>query len=37
VREYGEAGATWWLENLHDQRGDADAAVARIEAGPPSG
>jgi alkanesulfonate monooxygenase SsuD/methylene tetrahydromethanopterin reductase-like flavin-dependent oxidoreductase (luciferase family) len=35
VRAYAEAGATWWLENLHDMRGDADALVARIEAGPP--
>jgi len=35
VRPYADAGATWWLENLHDQRGDADALVARIEAGPP--
>jgi alkanesulfonate monooxygenase SsuD/methylene tetrahydromethanopterin reductase-like flavin-dependent oxidoreductase (luciferase family) len=36
VRVYADAGATWWLENLHDQRGDADALVARIEAGPPA-
>jgi alkanesulfonate monooxygenase SsuD/methylene tetrahydromethanopterin reductase-like flavin-dependent oxidoreductase (luciferase family) len=37
VGEYAEAGATWWLENVHDLRGDAAAAVARIEAGPPAG
>ena len=35
VREYAEAGATWWLENVHDMRGDVDKLVARIEAGPP--
>jgi alkanesulfonate monooxygenase SsuD/methylene tetrahydromethanopterin reductase-like flavin-dependent oxidoreductase (luciferase family) len=35
VRAYADAGATWWLENLHDQRGDAGALVTRIEAGPP--
>jgi alkanesulfonate monooxygenase SsuD/methylene tetrahydromethanopterin reductase-like flavin-dependent oxidoreductase (luciferase family) len=36
VRPYADAGATWWLENLHDQRGDAEVLVARIEAGPPA-
>lgn len=36
VRAYAEAGATWWLENVHDLRGDVDALMARIEAGPPS-
>jgi alkanesulfonate monooxygenase SsuD/methylene tetrahydromethanopterin reductase-like flavin-dependent oxidoreductase (luciferase family) len=35
VRAYADAGATWWLENLHDQRGDPATLVARIEAGPP--
>jgi len=35
IGAYAEAGATWWLENLHDMRGDPDALVARIEAGPP--
>jgi alkanesulfonate monooxygenase SsuD/methylene tetrahydromethanopterin reductase-like flavin-dependent oxidoreductase (luciferase family) len=35
VRAYADAGATWWLENLHDMRVEPDAAVARIEAGPP--
>jgi alkanesulfonate monooxygenase SsuD/methylene tetrahydromethanopterin reductase-like flavin-dependent oxidoreductase (luciferase family) len=35
VREYADAGATWWLENVHDLRGDVDTVVARIEAGPP--
>jgi len=36
VRAYDEAGATWWLENLHDLRGDVDVLIARVEAGPPS-
>jgi alkanesulfonate monooxygenase SsuD/methylene tetrahydromethanopterin reductase-like flavin-dependent oxidoreductase (luciferase family) len=36
VHAYAEAGATWWLENLHDLRGEVDALMARIEAGPPS-
>ena len=36
VRAYADAGATWWLENVHDLRGDADAMVARVEAGPPA-
>jgi alkanesulfonate monooxygenase SsuD/methylene tetrahydromethanopterin reductase-like flavin-dependent oxidoreductase (luciferase family) len=36
VGAYAAAGATWWLENLHDLRGDADASLARIEAGPPA-
>jgi alkanesulfonate monooxygenase SsuD/methylene tetrahydromethanopterin reductase-like flavin-dependent oxidoreductase (luciferase family) len=36
VRAYAEAGATWWLENVHDMRGDVDTLIARIAAGPPS-
>jgi alkanesulfonate monooxygenase SsuD/methylene tetrahydromethanopterin reductase-like flavin-dependent oxidoreductase (luciferase family) len=36
VRDYAEAGATWWLESVHDLRGDGDALIARIEAGPPT-
>jgi alkanesulfonate monooxygenase SsuD/methylene tetrahydromethanopterin reductase-like flavin-dependent oxidoreductase (luciferase family) len=35
VSAFAAAGATWWLENVHGQRFDADAAVARIAAGPP--
>ena len=31
---YARAGATWWLENLHDQRGDVDEMRALIRAGP---
>ena len=32
--EYADAGATWWLENLHDGRLDADGVLARVRAGP---
>ena len=32
---YREAGATWWLENVHDIRGTPDEMLARIAAGPP--
>ena len=35
VAAYGEAGATWWLENFHDLRLDAVAAADRAAAGPP--
>jgi alkanesulfonate monooxygenase SsuD/methylene tetrahydromethanopterin reductase-like flavin-dependent oxidoreductase (luciferase family) len=31
---YARAGVTWWFEELHDRRGDADAMLARVEAGP---
>ena len=34
VREYARAGATWWLENLHDRRFDVDGVLARVRAGP---
>jgi probable F420-dependent oxidoreductase len=32
---YAQAGATWWLENLHDERGSAADVLALVEAGPP--
>jgi alkanesulfonate monooxygenase SsuD/methylene tetrahydromethanopterin reductase-like flavin-dependent oxidoreductase (luciferase family) len=32
--EYAAAGATWWLENLHDRRFDFDGVLARVRAGP---
>ena len=32
--EYERAGATWWLETVHDRRGDAGTMLARIAAGP---
>lgn len=31
---YREAGATWWLENLHDVRGTPEEMLARVAAGP---
>ncbi|HXF63620.1 MAG TPA: LLM class flavin-dependent oxidoreductase [Caldilineaceae bacterium] len=35
VQEYADAGVTWWLESLHGYRGDFEALMARVEAGPP--
>lgn len=35
ARAYEEAGATWWLENVHDTRGTPDEMLARVAAGPP--
>jgi len=32
---YAQAGATWWLENLHDQRGGLDEMLALVQQGPP--
>jgi alkanesulfonate monooxygenase SsuD/methylene tetrahydromethanopterin reductase-like flavin-dependent oxidoreductase (luciferase family) len=32
--EYSEAGATWWLENVHDRRFSPDELLARVAAGP---
>jgi alkanesulfonate monooxygenase SsuD/methylene tetrahydromethanopterin reductase-like flavin-dependent oxidoreductase (luciferase family) len=32
--EYAAAGATWWLESLHDLRGNLDAMLSRIADGP---
>lgn len=31
---YERAGATWWLESLHDRRGPFDELLARVAAGP---
>jgi alkanesulfonate monooxygenase SsuD/methylene tetrahydromethanopterin reductase-like flavin-dependent oxidoreductase (luciferase family) len=31
---YAEAGATWWVEQIHDGRGDLATVLARVEAGP---
>jgi probable F420-dependent oxidoreductase len=33
---YARAGATWWLENVHDQRGSTEAMASLVRAGPPS-
>jgi alkanesulfonate monooxygenase SsuD/methylene tetrahydromethanopterin reductase-like flavin-dependent oxidoreductase (luciferase family) len=31
---YEQAGATWWLENLHDERGSPDEVLTLVAAGP---
>jgi alkanesulfonate monooxygenase SsuD/methylene tetrahydromethanopterin reductase-like flavin-dependent oxidoreductase (luciferase family) len=31
---YADAGATWWIEQIHDGRGDAAAMLARVRRGP---
>lgn len=36
VGEYAGAGATWWLEHLHDRRGSTAELLARVAAGPPA-
>ncbi len=35
VAAFKEAGATWWLEQVHDDLAPYDAALARIKQGPP--
>lgn len=35
VQAYQDAGVTWWFETLHGYRGDFDALLARVDAGPP--
>jgi alkanesulfonate monooxygenase SsuD/methylene tetrahydromethanopterin reductase-like flavin-dependent oxidoreductase (luciferase family) len=32
--DYARAGATWWLENLHDKRGSLDEVLHLVAAGP---
>ena len=32
--DYERAGATWWLENLHDERGSVDDVLRLVAAGP---
>jgi alkanesulfonate monooxygenase SsuD/methylene tetrahydromethanopterin reductase-like flavin-dependent oxidoreductase (luciferase family) len=34
IAAYREAGATWWLENVHDLRGSAEQMLERVAAGP---
>jgi alkanesulfonate monooxygenase SsuD/methylene tetrahydromethanopterin reductase-like flavin-dependent oxidoreductase (luciferase family) len=34
-RAYAQAGATWWLENLHEARGSIEEMLALVSAGPP--
>jgi alkanesulfonate monooxygenase SsuD/methylene tetrahydromethanopterin reductase-like flavin-dependent oxidoreductase (luciferase family) len=31
---YEAAGATWWIEQIHDGRGDVEDVLARVAAGP---
>lgn len=31
---YADAGATWWVEQIHDGRGEIEPVLARVEAGP---
>jgi alkanesulfonate monooxygenase SsuD/methylene tetrahydromethanopterin reductase-like flavin-dependent oxidoreductase (luciferase family) len=31
---YARAGATWWIEQVHDGRGDAEAMLTRVRSGP---
>lgn len=33
-RDYESAGATWWLECVHDLRGPLDEMLERVRAGP---
>lgn len=33
-QRYAQAGATWWLESLHDRRGTFDELLARVAAHP---
>jgi alkanesulfonate monooxygenase SsuD/methylene tetrahydromethanopterin reductase-like flavin-dependent oxidoreductase (luciferase family) len=35
VREYEQAGATWWFEIIHQLRGTQEELEQRIQAGPP--
>ncbi len=32
-RAYAQAGTTWWLEHVHDRRGNLDELLARVSAG----
>lgn len=35
VREFAQAGATWWFEAIFGSRAEADQLLRRIQAGPP--
>jgi probable F420-dependent oxidoreductase len=35
IREYADAGATWWLEHIHGKRGSLADLMVRVAAGPP--
>lgn len=34
--DYAAAGATWWLENVHDRRGSVDGMLELVRRGPPA-
>lgn len=34
IDRYAEAGATWWLESIHDVGTEAVQMMARVAAGP---
>jgi hypothetical protein len=34
-RAFERAGATWWLETVHDRRGAPDQMLQLVSAGPP--
>jgi probable F420-dependent oxidoreductase len=34
ARSYAEAGATWWLEHIHERRGSRASLLKRISGGP---
>jgi probable F420-dependent oxidoreductase len=34
LRDYAEAGVTWWLESIHGFRGSFEEMKARVQAGP---
>jgi alkanesulfonate monooxygenase SsuD/methylene tetrahydromethanopterin reductase-like flavin-dependent oxidoreductase (luciferase family) len=34
---YADAGATWWLESCHDERGTLEAVLKLVESGPTAG
>ncbi len=36
VHQYEQAGASWWLEGIHDHRGSQEDMMQRVAAGPPS-
>jgi probable F420-dependent oxidoreductase len=33
---YAEAGATWWLESCHDERGSLEEVLKLVDSGPPN-
>ena len=33
---YEQAGATWWIENVHDRRGSPEEMLQLVDAGPPT-